>query len=129
MYVYVYVAMCICRKCVDCKLAHNNSSDRIWGSIFGLGHCSVRLACWPCRHDLVLFRHSLHFLPSFSVLPQQRPHLRQEKLHLHGRCSLHSRYLINYHIYFLWAMLYIYRSQTFWFTNNIFYFVLSCMPR
>lgn len=80
----------ICRKCLDCKLTHYNGCDRIRGVVFSLGHCSARLDCWSCCHDFILFGYRLYFFLSCWLLSCRRPRFRQEKLYLHGRCSLYS---------------------------------------
>lgn len=87
--------MVVCvRDCVDCKFSYNNSSDRVRSVIVGLGHGSAWLDCRSCCYALVFSGHLLHFFLVIRLLPDHLPHLRQEKLYLHRRRSLHSWYVV-----------------------------------
>lgn len=83
-----------CRKCLDCKLAHNNSSDRVRSTVVSMGHCSIGLDCWSYCYASLLFCHLLHVHFACWMLSFWQSCFWPQKLHLYGCCSLYSWYLL-----------------------------------
>jgi hypothetical protein len=73
------------------KCSHNNSCDWVWGAVIGLGSRSAGMGCRSYCHVLVLLCDILHFHTPLCLLPFRGLRHWQEKLYLHGCCSVQPR--------------------------------------